>query len=197
MGKGSGKKTPDQKNLDKKTPDKKNPERTASGKKDSRTAKPVSDKKLTALLQALREREETVTTVESLTAGMISARIADIPGSSDVLKRAFVTYCDEAKHDMAGVRRKTLKKHTAVSSQTAKQMAKGGAERAHADACVSATGYAGPPSSPDDNTVGLVFLGCCYHGKTETEEHRYTGSRNEVRAQAMNDALRMLMRAVM
>ena len=84
----------------------------------------VTDRELRKVQDVLRKRGELVTTVESLTAGMISARLADIPGSSDVLKRAFVTYCDEAKHEMVGVKKKTLKKWTAVSRQTAKQMAK-------------------------------------------------------------------------
>ena len=146
----------------------------------------VTDRELRKVQDVLRKRGELVTTVESLTAGMISARLADIPGSSDVLKRAFVTYCDEAKHEMVGVKKKTLKKWTAVSRQTAKQMAKGGAKKAGAAACVSATGYAGPPSGPDDKTVGLVFLGCCYRDRITVEEHHYTGQRNDIRAQAMN-----------
>ena len=63
----------------------------------------ITDDFVASVLDLLRKRGETVTTVESLTAGMISSRLADIPGSSDVLKRAYVTYCDEAKHEMAGV----------------------------------------------------------------------------------------------
>jgi PncC family amidohydrolase len=157
----------------------------------------VTDKEIARVLNTLRERGESVTTVESLTAGMISARLADIPGCSDVLERAFVTYCDEAKHEMVNVKKKTLKKWTAVSRQCAKQMAKGGAKKAGAQACVSATGYAGPPSGPDDTSVGQVFLGCFYRGEISVEEHRYTGERNEVRTQAMNDALHLLMSMVL
>lgn len=156
----------------------------------------VSDPYLTALLDILRRRGETVTTVESLTAGMISARIADIPGASDVMKRAFVTYCDQAKHEMVGVRTETLQKYTAVSAETAEEMCRGGAKAAGADLCLSATGYAGPAWGPDDYTVGLVYLGCFYHGKATVTEHRYSGSRNEVRAQARDDALRMMAKAL-
>ena len=158
--------------------------------------KVVTDDEIARVINTLRERRESVTTVESLTAGMISARLADIPGCSDVLKRAFVTSCDEAKHEMVNVKKKTLKKWTAVSRQCAKQMAKGGAEKAGAQACISATGYAGPPSGSDDTSVGQVFLGCFYRGTTAVEEHRYAGERNEVRSQAMNDALRLLIRMV-
>ncbi|MBQ4177970.1 MAG: CinA family protein [Lachnospiraceae bacterium] len=155
-----------------------------------------TDSELARVLDQLRQRGELVTTVESLTAGMISARIADIPGSSDVLRRAYVTYSDEAKREMVGVQASTLEQWTAVSRQSACEMAQGGAEKAGAAACLSATGYAGPASGPEDTSVGHVFLGCFYRGQTVVEEHRYLGERNEVRAQAMNDALRMLAAAV-
>ena len=155
-----------------------------------------TDSELARVLDQLRRRGELVTTVESLTAGMISARIADIPGSSDVLRRAYVTYSDEAKREMVGVQASTLEQWTAVSCQSACEMAQGGAENAGAAACLSATGYAGPASGPEDTSVGHVFLGCFYRGQTVVEEHRYLGERNEVRAQAMNDALRMLAAAV-
>lgn len=163
---------------------------------DSERDSAVTDEYVAQVLDYLRKRNETVTTVESLTAGMISARLADIPGSSDVLKRAYVTYCDEAKHDMAGVSRGALEKHTAVSREVAKQMAKGGAKKAKAEACLAATGYAGPPASGEDTSAGTVFLACSYRGKVHVEEHHYSGQRNEVRAQARDDALRMLMAAM-
>lgn len=156
----------------------------------------VTDRYLADLLDILRRRGETVTTVESLTAGMISARIADIPGASDVMKRAYVTYCDEAKHEMAGVRTQTLRQYTAVSRSVAGEMCHGGALAAGADLCLSATGYAGPASGPGDDTVGLVYLGCYYREKTLVEKHHYSGSRNEVRAQARDDALRMMGQAL-
>ena len=76
------------------------------------------------LVDLLRSREWTVTTVESCTGGGISARIVDIPGASDVLRMAFVTYCDEAKTALAGVSPETLRKHTAVSAETAEEMAR-------------------------------------------------------------------------
>jgi len=97
---------------------------------------------------------------------------------------------------MVGVRGSTLEQWSAVSAQTAAEMAEGGAGEASAQACLSATGYAGPPSGPEDHTVGHVFLGCSYHGIVSVEEHWYRGERNEVRAQAMNDALRLLRKMI-
>lgn len=96
------------------------------------------------LIELLREKHWTVTTVESCTGGAISAAIVDVPGASDVLREAFVTYCDEAKHELVGVSWKTLAEYTAVSRETAEEMALGGAERAGADVALSATGVAGP-----------------------------------------------------
>ena len=171
-----------------------------TGQEQNRLYDPIrmalTDEELAEILNVLRIRCELVTTVESLTAGMIAARIADIPGSSDVLRRAFVTYSDEAKKEMAGVSAVTLEQWTAVSAETAREMAEGGAREASAEACVSATGYAGPPAGPEDDSVGHVFLGCFYHGKTTVEEHWYQGERNEVRRQAMNDALRLLQKSL-
>ncbi|MDO4323636.1 MAG: CinA family protein [Lachnospiraceae bacterium] len=143
------------------------------------------------LVKALKRRNMTVTTVESCTGGMIAARLTSVPGSSEVFHRGFVTYCDQAKHEMVGVRRETLEKHTAVSRETAREMAEGGAREAKADCCVSVTGYAGPDSGGGE-PVGLVYIGCYFDGETEVEEHRFSGDRNAVRAQAAERALNFL-----
>ena len=90
---------------------------------------------------------------------MISSRIVNVPGASAVLKQAYVTYCDEAKHTVLGVKKETLEKYYAVSSQTACEMAEGGAKAAGADVCVSVTGVAGPDTE-DGKPVGCVFIGC-------------------------------------
>lgn len=143
------------------------------------------------IIEILRERKMTVTTVESCTGGMIAAALTDVPGSSEVFKRGFVTYCDEAKHEMVGVRTETLEKYTAVSAQTAAEMAEGGARAARADCCLSATGYAGPDSGSGE-PVGLVYLGCRVCGKTEVKELHLRGTRARIRAQARDEALALL-----
>ena len=79
------------------------------------------------IVDLLKEQQMTVSTVESCTGGMISARLTDVPGCSEVFRQGFVTYSDRAKRKMVGVKKSTLKKYTAVSEQTAKEMAKGGA----------------------------------------------------------------------
>lgn len=142
------------------------------------------------LIELLRERNWTVTTVESCTGGAISARIVDIPGASDVLREAFVTYCDEAKHSLAGVSLETLKEYTAVSSQTAEEMALGGAERAGADVALSSTGIAGPGGT-EEFPAGLVYIACAIHGAAVTRKFLFSGDRNEVRRQAVREALKL------
>lgn len=142
------------------------------------------------LINLLRERHWTVTTVESCTGGAIAADIVDIPGASDVLREAFVTYCDEAKHELAGVSWETLAEHTAVSRETAEEMALGGAERAGADVALSATGVAGPGGTKEF-PAGLVYLGCSIHGAVVTRKFHFSGDRNEVRRQAVQEAIKL------
>ena len=142
------------------------------------------------LVDALRERKWTVTTAESCTGGGISAAIVDIAGASDVLKMAFVTYCDEAKEELLGVRKETLAEYTAVSGQTAWEMAAGSRARAGADLALSATGIAGPGGT-EEFPAGLVFLCCACADRAEVREFHFRGSRNEVRKQAVEQALRM------
>lgn len=142
------------------------------------------------LVASLRERRLLITTVESCTGGAIASSIVDVPGASDVLKEAYVTYCDEAKHKLVGVKKKTLRKYTAVSPQVCRQMAKGGAKTAHADLCLSATGVAGPDGT-EEFPAGLVYLGCFYRGRCEVKKYNFTGSRNEVRRQAVREALHL------
>ena len=144
------------------------------------------------VVAVLKERGLTMTTVESCTGGMIAAAVTSVAGSSSVFHQGYVTYCDEAKHEMAGVRKKTLRKYTAVSRQTAKEMAAGGARAAKADCCISVTGYAGPPSGKPGEEVGLVYIGCAFRGKVKVQECHFSGTRGEVREQAKQKAQKML-----
>lgn len=165
-------------------------EQKTEDKKDlNKMAPSAPEQKVVA---ALKERGLTMTTVESCTGGMIAAAVTSVAGSSSVFHQGYVTYCDAAKHEMAGVRKKTLKKYTAVSRQTAKEMAAGGARAAKADCCISVTGYAGPPSGEPGEEVGLVYIGCAFRGKVKVKECHFSGTRGEVREQAKQKALKML-----
>ena len=116
----------------------------------------MTDKELTELFAVLRSKGMTVTTAESCTGGLVSGRITDISGSSDIFRRGWVTYCDEAKHEMIGVDKYTLKVYTAVSRETAAEMAEGAALRAGAQFALSVTGYAdGCTSAPASITINV------------------------------------------
>ena len=145
-----------------------------------------------AIVELLKERKMTMTTVESCTGGLLSGRIINVSGTSDVYKQGFVTYCDEAKHGMVGVKKSTLECFTAVSEEAAKEMAEGGAKKAQADVCLSVTGIAGPGGGTETQPVGLVYIGCSIRGMTTVRKYQFTGNRQKVRDQAVVSALILL-----
>lgn len=140
-------------------------------------------------------RGVTVSTAESLTAGMIASTIADIPGASAVLRGGAVTYCDEIKHRVLGVEQETLDRYTAVSYQTAREMAAGSLELYQSDIAVSATGYAGPGGGTEDDPAGTFYIGWAYRSAdggapvVDSIRCHYEGDRSYVRAHAVAEAL--------
>lgn len=112
-----------------------------------------------ALVSALREKGLTLATAESCTGGLVSQRITQVPGSSEVFGFGFCTYANEAKHRLLGVSEATLATVGAVSRQTAAQMALGAARVSGADIAVSLTGIAGPGGGTAEKPVGLVYVG--------------------------------------
>ena len=140
-------------------------------------------------------RGVTVSTAESLTAGMIASTIADIPGASAVLRGGAVTYCDEIKHRVLGVEQETLDRYTAVSYQTAREMAAGSLELYQSDIAVSATGYAGPGGGTEDDPAGTFSIGWAYRSAdggvpvVDSIRCHYEGDRSCVRALAVAEAL--------
>lgn len=144
------------------------------------------------VVNLLKVREMTVTTVESCTGGLLGAAFVNVAGASDVFKQGYITYSDEAKQALVGVKKSTLEKFTAVSEETAKEMAEGGAKSAKADACLSVTGIAGPDGGSVEKPVGLVYIGCSIQGKTVVGKYLFQGNRREVREQAVVSALELL-----
>ncbi|WP_085830412.1 CinA family protein [Collinsella vaginalis] len=134
----------------------------------------------------------TVATAESCTAGMVASLIADVPGASEVLRGGAVTYCDEIKHRVLGVSSETLERYTAVSPQTAREMALGARSLFSTDMAVSLTGYAGPGGGTPEDPAGTVYIGLAdAHGVT-VERGSFAGGRNEVRRAAAARALELL-----
>jgi nicotinamide-nucleotide amidase len=148
-----------------------------------------------SLLDLCRMRKLTVATAESCTGGLVAAALTDIPGSSDVVDRGFVTYSNDAKRTMLGVKAITLSTFGAVSKETAVAMAIGALEKAGVDLAVSITGIAGPGGATPGKPVGLVHLAVAARdGRIINRECRFGAiGRSAVRARSVVEALRMLM----
>ena len=150
-----------------------------------------------ALLQAARDAGVMIATAESCTGGMVAVALTDIPGSSDVVERGFVTYTNRAKTEMLGVRQDTLADYGAVSEEVAREMADGALATSGAQLTVSITGIAGPSGS-EFKPEGRVCFGLARSGadtQTETVEFGAPG-RAKVRAAACDHALALLIQAL-
>ncbi len=150
-----------------------------------------------AIIQLLTEQKMTITTVESCTGGLVSARLTEVPGSSHVFKQGLVTYSNRSKRKMIGIKKALLKKYTAVSEQTAYEMVRRGAEITESDACISVTGYAGPEGGENGEPVGLVYIGCNVKGQIEVKECHFEGDRRSIREQAVAEALVLLRKCIL
>lgn len=146
------------------------------------------------LLDICRRKHLTVATVESCTAGLIAGTLTEVPGTSSILDRGFITYSNQAKQDMVGVSAATLKAHGAVSRETAEEMARGAIDHAPVDLAVSVTGIAGPDGGSAEKPVGLVhFAAASRSGQLVHVEKRFGAiGRSEVRKQSVLQAFRML-----
>lgn len=152
---------------------------------------------VTDLLAAARRAGVRIATAESCTGGMVAAALTEIPGSSDVVDRGFVTYSNAAKQEMLGVSATSLEAHGAVSEEVAQEMAAGALTRSDAALAVSITGIAGPGGS-EFKPEGRVCFGLAQTGvavKVETVEFGPLG-RAKVRAAARDHALSLLMQAL-
>ena len=137
----------------------------------------------------LRRRGETISFAESCTGGMVAARLVDVPGASNVLNEAHVTYADAAKARALGVKPETLERYTAVSAQCAREMAEGARRVSGATWAAATTGYAGPDGGEDGTPAGTVFIAVAGPDGTTVEERRFKGTRQFVRTVATSWAL--------
>lgn len=142
----------------------------------------------------LLPRGLTLTTAESCTGGLISGMVTAVSGSSHWFERGFVTYTNNAKMELLGVRASTLERYGAVSEFTALQMSGGALEHSRAALAVSVTGIAGPTGGTPNKPVGTVCMGLACHAPRcqWVTTHAFRGERNAVRAQTVYEALRGL-----
>ena len=142
--------------------------------------------KATKILDACRRRKLKLALAESCTGGLIGAALTEIPGSSDVVDRGYVTYSNEAKAAMLGVPTETLRQFGAVSAETVRAMAEGALAKSGADVTVAVTGIAGPGGGSADKPVGLVHFAAARRGKTLHKEIRFGElGRGEVRRRSV------------
>jgi nicotinamide-nucleotide amidase len=147
-----------------------------------------------ALLEICARKKLTLAVAESCTGGLLAAALTEIPGSSQVLDRGFVTYSNEAKQQI-GVAAATLECYGAVSRETAEAMAKGVLANAPVTLTASITGIAGPDGGSDEKPEGLVHfaVAASRSGKLVHHEHRYGPiGRAQVRRAAVLQAMAML-----
>ncbi len=145
-----------------------------------------------AIVDMLKEKNLTLTTAESCTAGLLAGRIMNVSGASMIYNEGYITYSNEAKERLIGVSHKTLENYGAVSHETAAEMAEGAAKASGADAAVSVTGIAGPDGGTKEKPVGLVYVGCYMKGNVRTEEFLFLGNRAKNREYGVVRALTLL-----
>lgn len=152
----------------------------------------------TALIDTLRNANLTIATAESCTGGLLAGLLTEIPGSSDVVERGYVTYSNAAKIEAIGVPTDLIATHGAVSAEVARAMAQGALRASRADMAVAITGVAGPGGGSDEKPVGLVHLAVARRGaQTSHRECRFGDiGRSAVRHATLGVALEMVERSV-
>ncbi len=122
------------------------------------------------LTKLLIERELVISTAESCTGGLVSSMLTDVSGSSAFVKMNFVTYSNEAKHEILGVNTEILEKFGAVSEECAIEMAEGLMQKTGCDVALCTTGIAGPTGGSKEKPVGLCYIACRYNGQTTVKK---------------------------
>ena len=143
------------------------------------------------IVESLKRNGLTVSFTESITGGMLAAGITSVPGASAVLKGSLVTYSNETKESLAGVSADTINMYSAVSRETALEMAKGGRAAVGSDICLSITGNAGPDAS-EGQPVGMVYMAVNSAYRNEYRKFMFSGDRGEIRNKALQEAYRFL-----
>lgn len=145
------------------------------------------------VVELLAKRGRTLAIAESCTGGLISSRITDVAGSSEVFRYGFVTYANEAKQELVGVSQDALRSYGAVSDPVARQMAEGALKAGEADIAVAVTGIAGPAGGSEKKPVGTVFLGLAERGReTQVYQQFHPWARAAFKRQVSQSALNLV-----
>jgi nicotinamide-nucleotide amidase len=148
-----------------------------------------------SVLDLCNARNLKLSTAESCTGGLIAGLLTDLPGSSSVYERGFVTYSNESKQELLGVQSDSIQQSGAVSALVCEEMARGAISNSLADYSISVTGIAGPGGGTPEKPVGLVYIGICSKKKSSRAfRFQFPGNRQEVRTQVLETALQLLLK---
>jgi nicotinamide-nucleotide amidase len=149
------------------------------------------------IIESYTVAKKKIVTAESCTGGLVGAALTQIPGSSEVMERGFISYSNDAKIELLGVPPDILADYGAVSAQVSEAMAQGALEFSRADVAVSVTGVAGPGGGTSNKPIGLVYIGLANReGAVFHYRNEFKGDRDDIRAQAMQEALNLLLSMV-
>lgn len=144
------------------------------------------------IVSRLIEKGITVATAESCSGGLLAAALTDVAGASEIFGYGVVTYSNEAKQKLLGVKGETLDAHGAVSPETAYEMAAGLMRLSGAACNLSVTGIAGPGGGSEEKPVGLVYMGLACGGEIFVKKNLFSGDRASIRRQTVAAALRWI-----
>lgn len=137
----------------------------------------------------LKKNHLTIAAAESCTGGLVTSRLTDVPGSSEYVLGSIVSYSNEVKEKLVGVRHETLVAHGAVSRETAQEMAEGVRKAIGTDIGIATTGIAGPGGGTEEKPVGLVYTAVATPEHTIVCEAHLSGTREEIKRQASETVL--------
>jgi nicotinamide-nucleotide amidase len=146
------------------------------------------------LLKLAGEKHMRIATAESCTGGLIAALMTEIPGSSVVVGRSFITYSNRAKHEILNVPAELLREHGAVSEPVVRAMAQNTFDMTTAHLTIAVSGIAGPGGGSDEKPAGLVHMAVCHEGDIVHKRHEFGDiGRTEVRLATVNAAMDMML----
>ena len=154
------------------------------------------------VVQKLLEKNLTITTAESCTGGLIAATLVNVSGASGCFNEGYITYANEAKVRVLGVKEESIRSFGVVSNVVVTEMAEGVLNKANADVAVAVSGIAGPLGGSPEKPVGTVYIGICLKDKmnkslTKTSYRFYfEGDRSEIRNKTVEEALKIILSAI-
>jgi nicotinamide-nucleotide amidase len=152
---------------------------------------------LDTTIQQLLDHQFSLATAESCTGGMIASEFINVSGASNYFEEGYVTYSNESKVKLLGVKEETLLKYGAVSEETCREMVEGLFRKSKADVCLSVTGIAGPTGGTPEKPVGLVYIGVKVKDKTFINKYNFNGDRTVIRRRSFLYGVNMIRKGIL